>query len=133
MMDRHVMARAMVKKLQNITHHYYHAVEKHPYFCDGLLPTDVPNPMTRDAMMREITENLSAGRKRLERGMVHENIMWNEILNCEIWEVTESLAKGDTEHAVYECYDSIAILLRVIDVLEGRQELGKPKAKGETK
>ena len=28
--------------------------------------------------------------------------------------------------AVEECYDAIAVLLRVIDVLEGRQPLGRP-------
>lgn len=28
--------------------------------------------------------------------------------------------------AVEECYDTIAVLLRMVDVLEGRQKLGKP-------
>lgn len=117
------------KVLLHIGKHYHNAVKKHPYFCDGLLPTDVPNPMTRDAMMRELHENLSANRKRLERGINMGNVMWNEVLNCEVWEITEALANGDTEHAVDECYDAIAVLLRVIDVLENRQPLGKPKEK----
>mgnify|MGYP006873205979 CR=1 FL=1 len=111
----------------NIAIQYRHAKKKHPYFCDGLLPTDVPNPMTRDAMMRELHENLSANRKRLERGMAYGNVMWNEVLNCEVWEITEALANGCTEHAVDECYDAIAVLLRTIDVIEGRQKLGKPR------
>ena len=34
---------------------------------------------------------------------------------------------GHPELAVEECYDAIAVLLRVIDVLEGRQELGRPE------
>lgn len=110
--------------------HYAHAKEKHPYFCDGLLPTEVPNPMTEDAMIREIRENLRENRLRLERGRCNANILWNELLNCEVWEATEAMANGDYAHAVEECYDAIAVLLRTIDVLEGRQELGKPETKG---
>lgn len=35
----------------------------------------------------------------------------------------------DIENAINEAYDVIAVLLRVIDVLEHRQPLGKPKEK----
>jgi uncharacterized protein YabN with tetrapyrrole methylase and pyrophosphatase domain len=59
--------------------------------------------------------------------------MWNEVLDCECWEVAEALANGDTAHAVEELYDCVAVLLRTIDVLEGRQKLGKPTTKGEAK
>lgn len=107
--------------------HYAHAREKHPYFCDGLLPTQVPYPMTECAMLREIRETLRANRLRIERGIRNANCLWNELLNCEVWEATEAMAEGDTVHAVEECYDAIAVLLRTIDVLEGRQPLGKPK------
>lgn len=31
-----------------------------------------------------------------------------------------------TKLAVDECYDCVAVMLRMIDVLEGRQPLGKP-------
>ena len=34
---------------------------------------------------------------------------------------------GNAERAVDEAYDAIAVLLRIIDVLEGRQKLGKPE------
>lgn len=49
----------------------------------------------------------------------------------DVWDVlhaTEGLTFGQ---AVEECYDAIAVLLRTIDVLEGRQKLGKPEMKGE--
>ena len=60
------------------------------------------------------------------------------VLNCELAEVYEAYARGDTAHAVEECYDAIAVLLRMIDVLEGRQALGDPakedvKTEGATK
>lgn len=45
----------------------------------------------------------------------------------------DAIANGNTAHAVEECYDAISVLLRTIDVLEGRQKLGKPETKGETK
>ena len=53
--------------------------------------------------------------------------MWNELADCEVWEATEALANGDKAQAVEELYDCISVLLRTVDVLEGRQALGKPK------
>lgn len=44
-----------------------------------------------------------------------------------MWEVFEALVSGDKTHAVEELYDCVAVLLRTIDVLEGRQKLGKPE------
>ena len=52
--------------------------------------------------------------------------MWDTLLNCGVWEVHDALLHGDNAHAVDECYDAIAVLLRVVDVIEGRQALGKP-------
>lgn len=50
------------------------------------------------------------------------------ILECEMAEVHEAYARGEMAHAVEECYDAIAVLLRTIDVLEGRQAFGDPNA-----
>jgi len=44
-----------------------------------------------------------------------------------VWEATEALANGDKAQAVEELYDCISVLLRTVDVLEGRQKLGRPK------
>lgn len=100
--------------------HYAHAVQKHPHFCDRLLP---------DWPIREIKNciavNLDRARTRIKAGVRDHNLLWNEIADCEVWEATEALANGDTAHAVEECYDAIAVLLRTIDVLERRQALGK--------
>ena len=107
--------------------HYDRACEKHPYFCDGLLPTQVPYPMSEAAMKGEIRDNLFTTRQRIKFGRKNANVLWNELLNEEVWEATEAMADGDTAHAVEECYDAIVVLLRTIDVLEGRQKLGKIK------
>jgi hypothetical protein len=45
--------------------------------------------------------------------------------------MNEAIANGDTDAAIEEAYDAIAVLLRVIDVLEGHQELGSPNKESE--
>ena len=45
----------------------------------------------------------------------------------EKFEAIEAIANGDTVNAVEECFDAIAVLLRVIDVLEGRQKIDNPE------
>jgi hypothetical protein len=117
--------------IEKIKQHYNHAKQKHPYFCDGLLPTQVKDGMTEEAMIHIIAWNLNVERKRLKRGIELGNVLWNEVLNCEVWEATKAMADGNTAAAVEECYDAIAVLLRTIDVLEGRQALGDPAKKGE--
>ena len=117
--------------LDGVMAHYAHAREKHPYFCDNLLPRDLEPPEL--PIEEQIEINLAIARRRIESGAKIGNILWNEILNCEVWEAAEAIYERDYAHAVEECYDAIAVLLRTIDVLEGRQKLGKPETKGETK
>jgi hypothetical protein len=116
--------------IDKIKEHYEHAKQKHPYFCDGLLPSQVKDGMTEEAMIGSIAWNIQAARARIRRGIKFGNVLWNEVLNCEVWEATEAMADGNTAAAVEECYDAIAVLLRMVDVLEGRQALGDPAKKG---
>ena len=115
------------RHVSSILKHYAHAKEKHPYFCDNLLPRDIEPPEL--PVEEQIEINLAIARKRIESGAKLGNILWNEILNCEVWEATEAINNRDYTAAVEECYDAIAVLLRTIDVLEGRQKLGKHAAK----
>ena len=103
-----------------IKQHYDHAREKHPYFCDRLLPD-----WSIGEIKSSVAVNLECARIRINAGVRDHNLMWNEIADCEVWEATEAMANGDKAHAVEELYDCIAVLLRTIDVLEGRQKLGK--------
>lgn len=106
--------------ISNILRHYAHAKAKHPYFCDGILsPVEdykgaLANQRSRLAAMRSC-------------GMVAAC----DLVDCELLEAYVEAANGNTVHAVEECYDAIAVLLRTIDVLEERQKLGKPETKGE--
>ena len=125
--DRSFQAKSFIDThAHRITDHYLHAREKHPYFCDRMLP-DWP----KYKMRCRITNNLQHSRLRIKAGIRKHNLMWNEIADCEVWEATEAMLNGDTAHAVEECYDVIAVCLRTIDVLEGRRKLGKPE--GESK
>ena len=117
--------------ISNILKHYAHAKEKHPYFCDNLLPRDLEPPEL--PIEEQIEINLALARRRIESGAKIGNILWNEILDCKVWEATEAIYERDYAHAVEELHDCIAVLLRTIDVLEGRQKLGKPETKGEAK
>ena len=104
-----------------IKEHYAHAREKHPYFCD-LSPLHIGALYKMCVPMR-----LNRARKDMKRRTENGCVTWEDVLYCEIWEVFEALANGDKSHAVEELYDTIAVILRTIDVLEGRQKLGKPE------
>lgn len=99
--------------------HYDHAREKHPYFCDWLRPVhlNLPAPSEMLIKLRGLIDRDS------ECGM----LCWETLVSCENWEVINAIEQEDYAAAVEECYDAIAVLLRVIDVLEGRQKLGKPE------
>lgn len=100
--------------------HYDHARVKHPYFCDWI-------GTKNDAAKAKITNRLEELRLTCSDAIERHDLGWDNILDCEMWEVFEALASGDKAHAVEELYDTIAVCLRTIDVLEGRQKLGKPE------
>lgn len=106
-----------------IAEHYCHAKRKHPYFADRLCP-DWLDPKQRTKI---IGNTLAKCRKYIENDIARHRLMWDALANCEVWEIHEALARGDKAAAVEECYDAIAVLLRTVDVLEGRQKLGRPE------
>ena len=103
--------------LRNIAGHYLKAVTKHKYFCDELTRFD-----EHYWLLKEIDDKQTLAR-RCEIG----NVGAEDVLASEVSEVFHAVSNGDTNNAVDEAYDAIAVLLRIIDVLERRQHLGKPK------
>lgn len=103
-----------------ICKHYDHAREKHPYFCD--LITSL-SPVEADT-------HLGIYRSLLEAEIKASKVEARTVLNCEICEALQAYTYGDFSQAIEELYDCAAVLLRTIDVMEGRQKLGKPE-KGE--
>jgi hypothetical protein len=117
--------------IEKIREHYEHAKAKHPYFCDYLLPA-LPAFLGTETMRSLIGEELSKIRRDIKLDIEKGEVGWDQLLNCEVWEINEAVVNNNTAAAVEECFDAIAVLLRVVDVLEGRQALGDP-AKGGAK
>lgn len=109
--------------IEKIQEHYDHAREKHPYFADRLFIDD------NDA--EEAKRDLESVRILLNIERKQGKVYAETLANCEVAEICEVLARGDKTAAVEECYDAIAVLLRLIDVLEGRQQLGRPEKRGD--
>ena len=103
-----------------IVEHYCHAKEKHPHFCDIITcMSDVGADI-----------HLDIYRSTLKAEVDNDAVEPSTLLGYEFYEAIHAYTRGDTASAIEECYDAIAVLLRVIDVLEGRQELGKPQEGG---
>ncbi len=114
-----VLDAAVVKK---ISEHYRHAKAKHPYFADVIVDFRGNEPKSCSARcLKKAREIL---RDKIKDGCV-QAIM---VANVESAEIIEAFARGDKAHAVEECYDLIAVVLRMVDVLEGRQKLGNPES-----
>lgn len=100
--------------------HYRHARAKHPYFADSLgEPSDYYSKVRLNHYRTVLSMEKQIGQVRALT-----------LLQCETAEIMEAKA-NNTAHAIEECYDAIAVLMRMIDVLEGRQKLGKPVTIGE--
>ena len=99
---------------------YCHAKRKHPYFADMLFLWD-------DNDVEEAKRYLESVRMLLNIERKQGRVYAETLANCEVAEVCDAIARGDKAAAVEECYDAIAVLLRIVDVLEGRQALGKQK------
>lgn len=105
-----------------IERHYKHAREKHPYFCDMV---------TRDLWtVKDIQDNIKSIRQYIEQDIARHEVEALSLLICETREFEEAMTLKDTAAAIEELYDVIAVCLRIIDVLEGRQALGMPKEGG---
>ena len=109
-------------EIEKIRRHYRHAVDRHPYFADRL-----PAMCSHDVAWAILTES----RDRIRDGAAVDSVSAVAVLDCEMAEFMEAYLRGDKAAAVEECYDAMAVLLRMVDVLEGRQPLGRPKEDGE--
>jgi hypothetical protein len=102
--------------VDKIREHYEHANAKHPYFCDMITClSDVGADTHLDIYRATLAAEIGA-----------DSVEASTVLFCEYYEAIQAYTHGNTAAAVEECYDAIAVLLRTIDVLEGRQALGDP-------
>ena len=96
--------RAQVLRDKEIRRHYEHAKETHPVFADILTHNN----------------NTSAKHYKRLRDEAHANGDCSplQVFLAEYAEVLEAIAVEDKAQAVYECYDCIAVLLRLVDMIE---------------
>lgn len=78
----------------------------------------------------EAKRDLESVRTLLQIEREQDKVYAETLANCEVAEICDAIARGDKAAAIEECYDVIAVLLRMVDVLEGRQGLGRPKEGG---
>lgn len=122
--DRSFNAQSFIDNhAMRITDHYLHAREKHPYFCDWVGPK---YQVTAEEKLG-IKFGLAKAREFIKSEIEKQHLGWEALLHCKIYECVDALANGDKAQAVEELYDCISVCLRAIDVIEGRQALGKPK------
>jgi hypothetical protein len=107
--------------IEKIEKHYIHAQQKHPYFCDKLTYVNDKIASSSLIMSRDI----------LKIGIKNCHVSFMDVLTCELFEAEKEMAVGNKKRAIEELLDMIAVCLRGIDVLEGRQALGDPAEKGE--
>lgn len=117
---KNMMADFDTNHYDSICEHYAHAREKHPYFCDRITCLSSVGADT----------HLDIWRSLLAAEIKVSDIEANTVLMCEIYEAIQAYTHGDISHAIEELYDCAAVVLRMIDVMKGRQKLGKPEMKG---
>ena len=95
--------------------HYAKALHKHPRFADTLFGEDE----TDDA-------NCALEQTRGEIGYLaaHNWLDSGLLAICELEEAQLAHAQGDKAACVDELYDAVAVLMRMIAVVEGKQRLG---------
>jgi len=104
---------------------YAKTISDSPYFCDQMLPTQ-----PRDEIRLATVKMRNAARHRVAKGIEVGNLMWNEILNENVCEATTHMAFDENTEAIDSLYDAMVTIMRTLDVLEGRQELGRKNDAG---
>ena len=109
--------------MERVLSHYEHARKKHSHFCDSLFS---PRRLNCDGGP---DSHLKLSRKMLRTRIRQRDCDFIDLADCEMAEMYSAYMRGDFGDAVDECFDIIAVLLRAIDFLEGRQKLGNSASK----
>ena len=98
--------------------HFAKALRKHPRFADALFPsTDVA----------EAGQSLQEARDLVAHFVTNGGVDGVMLAQCEIAESQFANAMHQKAACVDELYDAVAVLMRMIAVVEGKQELGGEK------
>lgn len=102
--------------------HFAHACEKHPKFVNAITVSDLYEPALP---LTDLIVRLCNSRDRVRRMIQTANLRVENLMDCKFDEFLVEYAKGNIPAAIEEAYDAIAVLMRTICVLEGKQELTK--------
>ena len=103
---------------QRAASHFLKALRKHPRFADALFGDDAAD---------DAQDVLDAMRRELDYLAKNNWLDASALATCEICEAQLANAKGDKATTISELYDAVAVLMRMIAVVEGKQQLGGAK------
>ena len=107
--------------------HYAKALRKHPRFADSLFDFRADQADIREGMKPMAMGLLETYRKDIAHcDRIGYLEAW-EIERCEMAEAYVAHVNGDAAACVEELYDAVAVLMRMIAVVEGKQRLGGEK------
>ena len=111
----------------NAAIHYAKALRKHPRFADALFDNcDRKMSVCADNdHLREVECDLEETREDIYLSTCGGTLEARCLLSCEIEEAHIEHLKGNAAACVSELYDAVAVLMRMIAVVEGKQRLGK--------
>ena len=107
--------------------HYAKAVRKHPRFADALFCNSERNERIRENALRQAKCELEEMQEDIYLSTRDGTLEARYLLSCEIAEAEVEHMRGDAAACVDELYDAVAVLMRMIAVVEGKQKLGGEK------
>ena len=105
--------------------HFCKSCMKHPFFADMLFTTYEKSAAGNDQSIREAESDLEDDRNEIFVSEKTSTVEAWDLMNCEMNEAYVSHLKGDTANTISELYDAIAVIMRMIAVLEEKQSLGR--------
>ena len=108
----------------NAALHFAKALRKHPRFADALFFNGERDERMREDALQAAELDLEETREDLYLSTRDGSLDARFLLSCEMEESFVEHLRGDAAACVDELYDAVAVLMRMIAVVEGRQRLG---------
>lgn len=105
-------------------YHYMESKKQHPCLCNGQMPWEVSDHKKED-VEKQIALRLAEAENRVATGNAYNELLWNELLDLYLWRSESALVNDDKSAAVKSLYKLVAVALREIDVIEGREKVCK--------
>ena len=104
--------------------HYAKALRKHPRFADALFATYEIDELEREDALQAAELDLEETREDIYLSTRDGSLEARCLLSYEAEEAYVEYLRGNKAACVDELYDAVAVLMRMIAVVEGKQKLG---------